>query len=59
MCRDSSQAAPRMTASENRGGAYLKYISTGSTGSLEGQPHLIISISYRDASVSDFSSPDR
>jgi hypothetical protein len=48
-----------MTASENRSGAYLKYVSTGSGGSLEGQPHLIISISYRDASVSDFSSPDR
>ncbi|QKC81260.1 hypothetical protein EB232_06040 [Mesorhizobium sp. NZP2077] len=27
-CRDSGQAEPRMVASENRSGAYLKYVST-------------------------------
>jgi len=40
--RDSGQAEPKVVGSENRSGAYLKYVSTGSGGKplLAGRPHL-------------------
>ncbi len=57
MCRDSGQAQPRMVAFENRSGAYLKYVSTGSAESRRSQAGITWISAYLAYLVSEIGCP--